>query len=302
MKKIALFVETPFQLLCAAEAIRHFGAPYLLIIRLSGVGSNDAQLDAVSKYLGLSYLKLNANKDFPYIGLFVFLMKNIQCFFCQYDVFFQGSYFSRLQRLLSRLIVARRRYYMDDGVATFLAQKKFASSSPRDLFTIFDLEPLCNQDVISNRLTILSEKLDGCSKKRCPGYFIGQPLVQKDMVGLKEYVSLIKKAKDDSGGELVYISHRVEEKKLLEIYGEIEGVSIKEIDESVEVYLVKNNFFPENVYGVVSTALYSLSIIYPDSKFFFILPERGGLQDAPHYKEMIGAANKIKNANIIKVA
>lgn len=301
MKRIVLLVETPFQLLCAAEAIDYFGSPYLLVIRFSGVGRNDKQLKSVAKYLGLSYSGMNANKNFPYIGVLGFFLKNIPYFFVRYDSIFQGSYFSRLQRLVVKFFMAKQHYYMDDGVATFLYQKNFACSSPNNLFTIFDLDPVCNQEIVRNRLALLSKKLDVTSKSEGPGYFIGQPLVQKEMVGLKDYVSLIERAKTDSGGQIVYIPHRSEEKEILGVYQNIEGVFIKEIDESIEIYLVKNNFFPKKVYGVVSTALYSLSIIYPDSEFFFILPESADLKEAPHYEEVIAAAYKIKNASVIRI-
>ncbi|WMN61180.1 hypothetical protein NI389_07285 [Pseudoalteromonas xiamenensis] len=122
--KSLFIVETPLQLMCAYEAImgKHKDN-YVLVLRESGAGNNDEQMTRVAQLLQLEYIKCKVHIDSVFRDTLkeLFTLTRLLC--VKYQELYLGSYFSRWQMMLRRVIRFNKLNLMDDGVATFLAQK-----------------------------------------------------------------------------------------------------------------------------------------------------------------------------------
>ncbi len=108
-------------------------------------------------------------------------------------------------------------------------------------------------------------------------YFLGQPLYKVDNLNSEEYLDMLQHIFTyyrDKNKKVKYITHRAEDKKIIEKIKKIKHINIEIINLSMpfELYLLKNNIRIKYLTSFVSTGLFSIKTIYPSievSAFYF---------------------------------
>lgn len=265
MPKIGIFVETPLQLLCAFEAmeLRGGGKEIQLFLRATGRGRNDKQLIETARILGLDFKLIRFNVKATLLDRARLLLVIISLLSSKYDEVYFGSFFSGFFRILARHIRSKKTFYLDDGMATLLAQRSMKAGGAKDLFTFFNIEPLPGQEVIMHGFEGLKKKI-GYSRGN-EAYFIGQPLVDYGYLNVDEYCACVKDAvRKVCGGDLYYVPHRHESEAMQSRISGIDGVSLREVATPIELYFISSGIYPRFIFSFSSTALVSIKLIYPD--------------------------------------
>lgn len=273
-KKALIIVESPLQLLCAYECITYFNLNYTLYIRLTNNELNNQQLKNITKELNLqnsNFFLLDAKRNFlnlvKIIKLLVIYKKN------NYDMYVLGDYLSTFLKVFSKTIDSKKIVLLDDGVATFKIQmilKKY--NLPLSLFTIFDIEAIEHQQIFTNHFSAIQNKYKSEENKKVD-IFIGGKLVDLKIVTLDVYLAILNKIVENSEtGKLFYFPHRGTSQFVLDEIISIDGIELIYPDVSVEFYLLREKIYPKNIYSVLSTALFSLSIIFKHAKVIAYKP------------------------------
>lgn len=293
-------VETPLQLLCAFEAIqRNSLGNYVLILRYSGVGHNDEQMYNIALLLKLDFVILNIRLGNVVRDTFKQSFKIIHLLSSSYKNIYIGSYFSRWQMSFYRGVRCNNTYLLDDGMATFLAQKKMAKSKRvYDLFTYLEVDAIKSQKIHKHNFVNLRKRYQ-LGEPTGQNIFVGQILVEMEFLTLKQYKNLVSEVAK-SCDELIYIPHRSVTKSTLDEITTIKNVSILKPDSCIEVFLLENNIYPQRVYSSISSALVTLSEIFVLSKVISIIPNDISRVNAEHFDEIVDSLNKIKNIEVIE--
>lgn len=139
-------------------------------------------------------------------------------------------------------------------------------------FTIFNFKPKNGGSFMNHSLSKFKDLIgyDGKYSENGNIYFIGTNLINAGVIkkreyyfsALKEILSFYEKK------EIVYIPHRKESKQdLLEV--EKLGFTILHLNQIVEVAFLEKNIYPTTIASFFSTALYSLSNLFPKSNVNF---------------------------------
>lgn len=298
MTKIRLaVVETPLQLLCAYEALEDNRNAYT-ILRLTGAARNDKQVLTLARQLNLRCITVKVPPRQPWAMLrAIWTLRHL--LLRNYEVVYLGSYFSRFIRSIA-LLFRGPVFILDDGVATLLAQTKIQNSRQFDsIYTFLPVKPLQGQTCIRHSFERLAARFRSPDTACIGTYFIGQPLVENGLVNENRYHSLIRDCVKESNDTIIYIAHRAESEYYLKKLGDIPGIAVQYVDVPVELYFLMEVPPPKIVYSSISTALFSLSLLLPDSKI-----EAKPLSDlynnvrVPHALEIIKA---MKESNRIHV-
>lgn len=191
-------------------------------------------------------------------------------------------------RILASLLKHKNKCNIEDGLGTFTSLH-----NPND---ILESIPLGFANVIIGNSVKNSEQLiDGISRfytiygkskyanliikdkvvelqlleKKYPEltdevYFVGQPLVERKMIGLDEYVDTVNSLAENYGA-LKYFYHPTE---FLQ-YNLCEKVEVNRIESTLEEYIV-NNKKPKIIISYVSTVLMSIKLLYPNIKCYYL--------------------------------
>ena len=269
-----LIVESPLQLICAYEAIScHPNEPYTLLIRLTGRGENDAQLIKCAQMLNIEFKALKLYTS----SVKLHLLMNLPLLFTltkqKYHYFFIGSYFSSALKIISKMIRAERKFYLDDGAATIRAQQEIIATPEKfvNWFTFFSLKSVTQQEIIQHTFQHLKhENYHTESNKK---YFIGQPIEYMKAISETEYIENIKNICAQQTSHLIYIPHRVENLNILKKLNQIENLQMLVLDVPVELYfLLQKKESPAEVYSFYSSAIITLACIFQNCKIFAIQP------------------------------
>jgi len=299
--KVLVLVETPFQLLCAYEYLRNSSADFSLYIRKSGVGSNDQQMSAMVKDLGLQVTKellVRPDKRIDYIrAVLSFLLSNFHC----YDKVVLGSFFSGFQRLLSSIVLKEEIVLLDDGVATLLADKIISERGGKySVFSIFDLNKDNYISCELNRFDSIAGEYDCEKNEEYAVFFIGQKLVDIGAMDITAYVQTLEFVVKESLGSIVhYIPHRAEGSEWLEVIKNIKGLRLLHADVAVEYFMLRNKWCPQKIYSVNSTALFTLASLFPDARAVAIIPSTLKTQMFVHHDLIMESFEKHKTIEII---
>jgi len=281
-------VETPLQLLCAFEAIRKVGdREHELWIRLNGKADNDRQTCNMAKLLNLNFKTFNFRKTARVIDGF-FLLRLIPVLRRRYETVYLGSLFSSLLSVMSRVTRTKRIIYLDDGVATFLSSDRvLKAKSKQTIFTFFNIEPTSYLEVIQNDFNNLKEYFGVTKKISNMAVFIGQRVVDAGMMSEESYLSVIKRAQAEAQIPMTYIPHRDESSAVIEKISKIEGIDVVSIDVCIELYLLISNSNPSYIASSFSSALFSLGILFPQSRRDAWIPDCVNDQNIPHLEAII---------------
>lgn len=294
-------VETPLQLMCAHEAISETQREYSLFLRMSGVGRNDQQLCSMADGFGLNYKSKLIRPEKIVIDSLRALPVLLPYIFNSYARIFIGSYFSRFLMLFSKTLRCQEVWLLDDGVATFLAQKRMhVSGKVNNLYTYFNVKPLRNQKIVRHCFEKLVCKYSVNGATLAGNIFVGQTLVERGFLPLPKYLDVVRGiAKNNS--PLLYIPHRAESEETIEAVGLIDGVSILKTDTNIEFFLLTKFGCPVSIYSFFSSALFSLSAFFPGAKLYSLESDLVDQSKAEHFSDVIQALTELKNLSFIKV-
>jgi hypothetical protein len=271
MSKNILIVESPFQVICAVEAIKYYelGDDFQLVTRLTGT-SADRQLISTVKFYNIDearvhYIRVSLKKGFLdaikiTYWLVFFSFKKI-------DTIFVGNYDSKFINFILRGVNEHKKILLDDGIKTltWVANKKYIDYV---WFSCFNIEGHGLLKVDKNGFKYLK----GLVEERCDSefdFFIGSPIVEVGLLNLSVYISVIKSVIKNNGcRRLIYIAHRREsEEKIEELRPFIDVLCL---DYPIELFCAKNSK-PKKFYSLYSTALITLKLLY-DVKCIAIRP------------------------------
>ncbi|KTD04616.1 hypothetical protein OQJ19_06305 [Fluoribacter gormanii] len=297
-KKGLILVETPFQLLCAYEYLNQHPGYYDFFVRNSGVGTNDEQMRVMLEALGVHVKKTFFVKPKNLKSILFSTINFLLLTRRSYNHVVVGSYFSGVLKFFSNMVVKKEVVLLDDGVATLLADRIIKNKEIKKYlaFSIFQLDKENYKQVYLNSFNSLANKFmcsihpDNCI------FFIGQILVDMSAIELDDYVRLVEFAVNNSPDVIVhYIPHRAESSEVIHRIAAIPRVNILLADVAIEYYLLKNQWYPEKLYSVISTALYSLSCIFQKTQCIALRTTALKTELFQHYDLIIDAFSKREN-------
>lgn len=305
IKEAAIIVASPFQALCAMEAIEHFSIEMPVFYAYESKNSLKKTHDfIVSKGYQCEDLE-DVSGIFSIINTFKSHKK--------FDFILSGDFFSKYCFLICFLWSKfnSKIIYLDDGNSTLtllppISKKRFHDGKfyhiiiYRLLFILTKLKgiKLCFYtiyDVEGKGFPYLSLKNSFSSlllsdySEKAGVYIIGTISCEAgiDKQRYCKYLKYIKEFSDNHFPEesVYYCPHRSDQNHYDRECEEI-GVEVFNTKVSVEVDFVVNNFNPVAVFGFGSTALLTLKKIYPESKFFDIIYRRADKQLDEEYKQI----------------
>lgn len=309
-KKTAIIVRSPFQVICALEAIQTFEITFPLFFVLGIDNSAKMALDYIA-LKGYEVLEVEETKN-----TIDAIKTHIQ--HEKYETIIVGDYFSYGELVLSSLWIESKGtiIYMDDGNSTlsmlppanqrrttnwgFSGRKVFEKILEANIrrkgvkklfFSIYDVDGKLPFKVVRNNFLQLSSEMRDASQNGI--YIIG---TNSNALGWSkdEYVDRIRIIKEYvqshyTGQNIYFCPHRMDKNDNDSIAKEL-GIDIFDTKVSVEVDFVSRNVFPKIVIGFGSTALLTLKKMFRESVVISIkFDERNKISESyiPIEKEYI---------------
>lgn len=289
-------VESPLQLMCAYEVLQNDpSAERSYILRLSGNIRNDQQMIETARFLEISYRSILVRPKRVAIDTILGLYFIFGLFLDARDTVYYGSYYSRFIKVIKYFVRAESVFFLDDGVATFLAQNDMSKKKKvQNIATFLPVTPLAGQNVIRHEFFNVRNRI-GSEKRIKANIFIGQKMIETGILRKEHYLSCIKKAVQLSGERIIYIPHRGECSETLKSIEQIEGLAIMETTLPIELFFLASKYDPVFIYSVLSTAFFSLSLMFPDAQIVSLKHQSLHLSKVPHMKEIENGLKKIRN-------
>jgi len=318
--KSALFIiSSPFQAICAIEAVYEYKIDSPVFVILQGQQQKvNLTTSKILKKSGFdnryelvynSFIRLmkQASKDINNLGL----NKD------EYSLIFLGNYFSPTQRVFSTNCCKNPKVtkfiYLDDGNSTVeaflwgLNTIRFQNSNsffkigvsqllflikgiyPNEFFSIFSLKSKVYKTT-PNSLSFLKNKIN----KKSPSniYILGSNLLNMGLVSNVEYLKNLKKIIENihrnfPDEKIYYCPHRGESKDFLQKIKSEFHLEIFRPDYTIEFDFVLKNIHPVAIYSFGSTASYTLKMLYPTMYSYTIIPETNNKLINKSYREII---------------
>lgn len=296
-------VTSPFQYICANEARVAYQANknvLVLIEQDNSIGQRQ-MASLLNENDWLKVIRFPRNKRTTITPKIIRQIMTLSQ--GQLDTLFYSEYFSWRSKLLIRNLPFKKHVFFDDGTMTFFdyydhIESKAKYYRPRwlqdfqlrlkgiqpigrlgyfdntEIFSIFHFEN-CITVLRENKLSVLREQISLSSGGGKPkNVFIGQGSVDESgRIKIAEYLNLIRAAITPNQSEpLLYIPHRTEAEHVTEQVKGLEGVQYHMPDFPIEIELMKIKVRPSTIIGLSSTALYTLSKIYPEANIQLIPP------------------------------
>lgn len=261
-------VETPLQLLCAFEAIGG-DVSSRIVLRRTGVGNNDEQCAELAQRLDMRCLVVDAPVRSP-LAMILALLSMRRLILRRHGAVYLGSYYSRFIRMVGRFLRGEK-FFLDDGTTTITLQEEMQGrSSPPSLFTFFRVDALPGQRCERHSFSRVREIFSIKGSKGA--YFIGQPFVELGLMDAEDYVRIVSAAKAMAGQYLLYVPHRVEAEEHLSALSDALGIDLFRPRMSIEMDFLAGGLGPESIFSCYSTALFTLSALFPDARCVALLP------------------------------
>lgn len=293
MKTAFFIITSPLQLLCAAEAYRHYGIEQAdLIIKYGGNPVSNSMLRSMLGEYAFWDNVYEISKKHSFWDLYRTLRKVSGL---QYGLVFNAEYNGWFQNVLVSNIRYQKRVLYDDGTATLndyrvyfaprlASQKKHIERElllrllgvnkfrpPRfrelELFTMYELEPLPHLSVVPNDFSASAKYREHIgADPDAPMGILGQPLVDVGVVSEAYYLRCLKALTKDK--RALYFAHRAESKESLESLSRLVDIEIIQDTRPVELSAV--NYRVSCMVGFTTTALRTLSLLYPKLDIRFV--------------------------------
>jgi len=331
-------IASPLQLLNAVEAINYFKTKNNILIlmynsRLNSIDHaqklhllNERDWNEIIFYdLG----KITKKKRFFKQVKLIKKLKKVY-----YDYLFCGDFGTIQQALMANLNV-KNIYLLDDGTATIVTYnrlkeknffQRFSFSQKMKLFryilanlnykfkqnvnffTIFNLKSLPHMKVIQHNFSHLKSSIIKECKKSSNIYILGQNYVAVGRMTEEKYIEylqkIIQRISKKYHGKIIYKPHRSEivsnaYKSLVNENFFIDG----DISQGpIETSLIHNHIYPSVIVSFISSALFTLEKIFPDSKIYSIrIKQKDLLVDKATLKEIDDFYCSLKSTSVILV-
>lgn len=266
MKKAFFIVESPMQLITAIEAKEYFKPSIsILFIRYNKEDRNDGQINKIlsyGKFDSKHSVKIKEYSRFAYIKLlYVYAL----LIFYRPSILFVGDYKANFMKIIYKLFSKEKCIFLDDGAQSSYI---FYQDSTANMFSYFEFPkekntrrlyvhnsfPYFRGILKHNKIKILANTV----------YFIGAPLLEKDMISAEQfdfYFSKIANHYLSLGYSIKYLPHRHENNDKLKKY---QYVDVLILDEPVELYMLHAEELPSCVASFYSAALYTIQQIFSE--------------------------------------
>lgn len=289
-------ITSPLQYICALEAKHHYkSAQNILVYIEQKTDIGKRQMDAIFDATEWGHV-LRAGRDnrsFVAPKLIKQIKKISQG---NLQRFFYSEYTAWRSKLFIRNLDFKQHIFFDDGTMTFFdyydhIEPKTEFHRPRllndflvrlqgckpigrlaffentEIFSIFGF-PDCSISYQENALILLKNRIhqnNGNSKSL--NLFIGQACIgEKGHLSSEQYLDLIKQTAGSLTEPLLYIPHRTETKPISEEIKKIKNIRFHQSSFPIEIELFMKKINPIQIFGLSSTALYTLSKLYPSAK------------------------------------
>ncbi len=288
-------VTSPFQYICANEAREAYGSKNNLLVLIeqdNPIGKKQMEVlfnkqdwDHV-----INYPRNNRTFITPKIIKTINKLSN-GCL----DTLFYSEYYAWRSKLIIRNLSFKKHVFFDDGTMTFFdyydhIEPKSTFYRPRllqdfqlrlqgikpignlaffentEIFSIFKF-PNCVTKYKENTLETLKPHQEDKLTQLTPyDIFIGQGSVdEKGRITVNEYIDMINSVMENSSYPMLYIPHRTEASHVISKVKKIKNITYHQPSYPIEIELSKSDITPNRIIGLSSTALYTLSKIYPNS-------------------------------------
>jgi len=155
---------------------------------------------------------------------------------------------------------------LDEGNAVFkiltmINSKKFRWPLPKKItfFSSYDIKVQKQDMVVKCNYDFSRKILKKAIVESDDIWFIGSPYLEDKLIDKDLYWKSIKKIRTDYKFKNVkYFPHRREKKENLKTLQEVYQFSIMRIDCPIELFLLRSNQLPNNIFGFLSAALFNL--------------------------------------------
>ncbi len=302
-------VTSPFQYICANEARIEYKAEDTVLVLVEQpreAGEKQiAKLLNKSDWTDIIYIpRTSRTKNIPS------LIKKLKSKYSQFDTYFYAEYHSWRTQLIAKNLAFKKHIYFDDGTMTIIeyedylkkrapyqrnrilqdVQLRLRSITPTgkmlfpnnfELFSIFHFNEL-DFSYKANQLSHVQSLFSNYSPliNTAPAGFIGQAMVsEQGGVTLDCYIRIIQRYIDATNcSSLLYFPHRSESSNVTKNIKNIKGLIYHASEFPLEIELANKNIQLSCLGGIASTALYTLSLMYPE------LPMYNALQKQSDYK------------------
>ena len=260
-KRSLFFVQSPMQLMNAIEAKHFFSLDYsVLIVRYNGSASNNAQIGTILKY-DPKFDKILYVKVANIVAYFKFLILFKELILYRFDKFFLGDFHSNIVRFFLKFINPKKVYLLDDGLQTVAIHR---DNLKHNIFSYYNLtNNSARRQVYSNQFDFFRSYTHVGNRITIPKlYFIGAPLVEKEVLTLDVFLDLmgrIVKYYEKQNIEIIYLPHRMEN---LDKFKNTDISSFIELDIPIELFLIESEYLPFKIASFYSAALYSLNVLF----------------------------------------
>ena len=288
MKKNIFIVRSPLQIINAIEAKEHFRLHNSVLVMLFNKSHiNTKQMKDV---MGFStwdeVVEYAPNRKNSALLEQVKLIKKLKK--DNYNYMFSGD-FGTINQVLIANLGAEKIYLIDDGTATIfihekLNQNRKVKTSKKlkllrynlfglksrirnriNFFTCFNLKQIANEEITINKYEYIQSHYLKTLQKDKKTYLLGQNLTEANYMDDSTYVSYVKNIIQRYEGEIIYMPHRSEI-----ISEELKALcnnkfKLQENNGPIELMFLQKGDYPFRIISFFSSALFTLSRIFPDT-------------------------------------
>ncbi len=255
-----IYIESPFHLLQAYEIIcQKRNTSFKLLIRTCGNNVNNDQLYKLVHILDLDDLVTFVRDRRKLMIIFIAFRIVIGYFKSKY--LYIGDERSRVFKIIRLLLKKNKVILLDDGSATLNTRL----SSVYKRFTIFSTKCFTKNNDFCNIKKLISSHNVTIEKS----IIIGQTIADThwSICSPAVYEEYLERLMVKCNNDAIYIPHRWECDKNIEIYREKFGFDVIRLSLPIELIQLELGIKPKRVYGCISTAFFSLDMIYHGISF-----------------------------------
>ena len=291
-------VRSPFQLMCAYEAVKHFDIknPLLVVIfvRMSLKNNNNQQMvDLIEKldWKGVYFVneKLKKSKYFEYVRLLSRIRLQ------DFKYVFMGDY-GNIQRVVAANTPSAEVYLIDDGIATYAYHKVLCGGDSEErpfsqrikglrfrvlgfhsvirskinFFTCLKLKQISDEGIIMHSFQHVREKFYEVPHQeslKYDMYFLGSAVCEVNLMTWENYHLAVKEYFDlHEEKKICYMMHRAENKDLLEAeFKDMKNINIAQNKMPIELLFLMSGIYPVRIATTISSAIVTLKKIFPNT-------------------------------------
>lgn len=324
-------INSPFQLICALETKEEYKLENnILAITKQATEKSQKQLNSLVKKEDWDHIvNLPGTAKVFTVPLFIRKVKKMTEGSPLKNIIYP-DYLCWRANLIIKNIDHKKSIMIDDGAMTithyldYLKDKK-SFSRPKGfkdtLLKLMFLQPVKNikfrdnfelystfhfpcEDFIkkTNNLNVLKHHIKNTSvmNNSSPAAFIGQGYIGS-IAKIKDYIKKIDTFHNIVKKDIIYFPHRAESSEVKKAVSNLDYIIYHDSEWPIELELSEKSISISSIGGVMSTALYTLSLIYSDIKIYNIRAESNYYFDDYAYKESLYVEKYYANSNIIVV-